>query len=212
MTETGLIYNGKDADFLAKKDKYYYSVDPARLEAVRDKVQGYFDVNYCVAKATQILGQRDPDLEMLDWGYHLVTLAAVVKPKAAAVLVAKGRLLLRKGERQAGLAILEDVREIPKTKVDDEEAWYVATRILGDLYLNELDRPDLAVQCFLDFKDHQKAGADTLYRIGQCYEAMKDSKRAIQFYETVTAYEGHPKYWDATEAVRRLKEPVGGAS
>ncbi|HEY2786074.1 MAG TPA: tetratricopeptide repeat protein [Fimbriiglobus sp.] len=206
MTETGLIYNGKDPDFLAKKDKYYYSVEPDRLEKVRDKVQGYFDVDYCVGKATQILSQKEPDLDTLDWGYHLVTLAGVVKPKHAGVMVAKARLLLRKGDRQDGIRILEDVREIPKSKVDDEEAWYTATRILGDLYLNELERPDLAVQCFLDFKDHQKAGADTLYKIAQCYEAMKEPKKAIQFYETVTAYEGHPKYWDATEAVRRLKE------
>ena len=206
MTETGLIYNSKDPDFLAKKDKYYYSVEPDRLEKVRDKVQGYFDINYCVAKATQILSQREPDLDTLDWGYHLVTLAGVVKPKNAGVMVAKARLLLRKGERQEGIRILEDIREIPVAKVDDEEAWYMATRILGDLYLNELERPDLAVQCFIDFKDHQKAGADTLYKIAQCYEAMKEPKKAIQFYETVTAYEGHPKYWDATEAVRRLKE------
>lgn len=205
MTETGLIYNAKDPDFLAKKDKYYFSVEPDRLEKVKDKVQGYFDINYCVTKATQILGQKEPDLETLDWGFHLVTLAGVVKPKNTAVLVAKARLLLRKGERQEGVRILEDVREISKAKVDDQEAWYTATRILGDLYLNELDRPDLAVLCFLDFKDHQKAGADTLFKIAQCYEAMKETKKAIQFYETVTAYEGHPKYWDATEAVRRLK-------
>jgi tetratricopeptide (TPR) repeat protein len=206
MTETGLIYNGKDPDFLAKKDKYYYSVMPDRLDKVRDKVQGYFDVDYCVRKATQVLSQKEPDAETLDWGYHLVTLAGVVKPKNAGVQVAKARLLLRRGERQEGIRILEDLREIPLSKVDDQEAWYTATRILGDLYLNELDRPDLAVQCFLDFKDHQKAGADTLYKIAQCYEAMKEPKKAIQFYETVTAYEGHPKYWDATEAVRRLKE------
>ena len=77
--------------------------------------------------------------------------------------------------------------------------------MLGDLYLNELNRPDLALGCFQDYKEHQNSGADTLFKIAQCYEASNDVKNAIRFYDAVTAYDQHPKYWEATEAVRRLK-------
>jgi len=48
-------------------------------------------------------------------------------------------------------------------------------------------------------------GADTLIHIACSYEVGGDTNKAISFYEQVTAYEQHPKYWDATEAIRRLK-------
>ena len=58
--------------------------------------------------------------------------------------------------------------------------------------------------CFLKFKDYHKSGADTLYQIARCYEAMGDLPHAIQFYNVVTGYEGHPLYWDAKESLKRL--------
>jgi hypothetical protein len=33
---------------------------------------------------------------------------------------------------------------------------------------------------------------------------MGDLKHAIQFYNAVTAYEGHSLYWDAKAALQRL--------
>jgi tetratricopeptide (TPR) repeat protein len=203
--ETALIYSGKDADLLARKDKYYYSVTPDRVAAVRDKIESLFDANYCVAKANLVLNQREPDADTLDWGQHLAALARIVKPDLLAAKLAEGRLFLRRGERDKGLSLLEDVREAKASGGDEKEAWYTATRILGDLYLNELNRPDLALACFTDYKEHPKSGADTLFHIAKCYEASADVKNAVRFYDAVTAYEGHPKYWEATEAVRRLK-------
>ena len=205
MTETALIYSGKDADLLARKDKYYYSVSAERVHAVKDKIEPIFDATYCVAKANAVLNQREPDLETLDWGLHLVSLARVVKPDLLAATLAEGRLLLRKGDRERGLSLLEDVREAKPSGGDEKEAWFTATRILGDLYLNELNRPDLALGCFQDYKDHPKSGADTLFNIAKCYDAQNDVKNAIRFYDAVTAYDSHPKYWEASEAVRRLK-------
>jgi predicted Zn-dependent protease len=105
------------------------------------------------------------------------------------------------------LALLEDVREKKPTGSDDLEAWFVATRLLGDLYLNELQRPDLAVKCFQDYKEHPRSGADTLFYIAKSYEQLKDTKNALRFYEAVTAYDSHPKYWEANEAITRLKNP-----
>ena len=43
MAETGLTYNSTDADLLKKKDSYYYSVDPERLRAAREKVAGFLE-------------------------------------------------------------------------------------------------------------------------------------------------------------------------
>src|SRR5947209_13217980 len=55
-------------------------------------------------------------------------------------------------------------------------SWYLGNRLLGDLYLRELDRPDLAVECFTAYRSSSKSGADTLYKLGQAYEAIGDRK------------------------------------
>ncbi|OWK47303.1 tetratricopeptide repeat protein [Fimbriiglobus ruber] len=208
ITERGLLYAKNDPDLLAKKDSYYFSVDVDRLRTVKDKVSGWFDVAYCVRKAKQVADQKEADLDTLDYGLHLARLARVVAPENHAALLAEARLLLRKGERQQGLTILEDIREAKRGSGEEEDAWYIATRILGDLYLDELDRPDLAILCFEDYREYQRSGADTLFRLGQAYEAKGDKLAAKRAYDTVTAYPQHPRYWDATEAVRRLKEEL----
>ena len=41
---------------------------------------------------------------------------------------------------------------------EEEEAWFTACRLLGDLYLSELSRPDLAVPCYQDFRQSAKSG------------------------------------------------------
>ena len=80
----------------------------------------------------------------------------------------------------------------------------ITTKILGDLYLDELNRPDLAVRAYSDYKEYGKSGADTLFKLGRAYEAMGDVANAAKFYNAVTAYEEHPRFWDAKEALRRL--------
>jgi len=206
IVERGLLYAKADPDLLAKKDSYYYSVDPERLAAVRDKVTGWFDVAYCVRKAQAVANQKDVDADTLDYGLHLARLARVVAPESHAVQLAEAQLLLRKGERDEALRKLEDIREAKRGSGEEEDAWFVANRVLGKLYLDELDRPDLAINCFNDYREYQRSGADTLYELGRAYEAKGDRAAAIKSYELVTAYQNHPRYWDATEAVRRLKE------
>ncbi len=203
MTETGLIYNSKDKDFLARKDKYYYSLPVERLEQVKDKVERFFDFEYCVRKARTILDQGDVEADSLDWALHLVRLAKVMQPKTASVRLIEARCLLRQGNRDGALYELENIREQKPNGEDD--SWYEATRRLGEIYLNELNRPDLAVHCYLDYRNYSKSGADTLYNIARSYEGSGQIKNALKFYEAVTAYEQHPKYWDAKEAVDRLK-------
>lgn len=204
MTETALAYSSTDADLLTKKDSFYYSVTEEKLLSVREQVAGYFDVAYCVRKAMSILNGKSDDPDLIDWAAHLARLAEIVQPASNGVRLVRARCLLRRGERDAGIAIMEDIREAKKGSGDEEEAWYAATKILGQLYLDELNRPDLAVRAFQDYKEYGKSGADTLFQIARAYEAQADAKNAIKFYEAVTAYDAHPRYWDATEALRRL--------
>ena len=97
------------------------------------------------------------------------------------------------------------VGEQPKGSGDEEDAWFLATRLLADMYLNELQRPDLAIVAYTSYREYQKSGAETLFQLARAYEANNNIPAAIQIYEAVTAYEKHPRYYDATEAVRKLK-------
>jgi len=211
IAERGLLYAKTDADLLAKKDSYYFSVEPERIAAVKDKVSGWFDGDYCLKKAKQVSDQRDLDLDTLDYGLHMVKLAKVMKPESLAVQLTEARLLLRKGDRQEALRMFEDVRAAKKGSGEEEDAWFVATKILGDLYLDELERPDLAIACYNDYREYQRSGADTIFLLGKAQEKHGDLKAAIQSYQLVTAYQNHPRYWEATEAVQRLKDGGGAA-
>lgn len=202
--EAALAYSSTDGDLLRKKDIYYYSVTVERLTRAKDGVGKWFDTAYCVKKAMSVLNRADADADLLDWATHLTRLAKVIEPASNRVRVVEGRCLLRRGERDAGVSLLEDVRESQKGSGDEEEAWYNATRLLGQLYLEELNRPDLAVKAYLDYKEYHKSGADTLFNIGKCYEAQNDTANAIRYYTAVTVYEEHPKYWEAKDAIKRL--------
>jgi hypothetical protein len=206
MTETGLTYSSTDADLLAKKDSYYYSVEPERLEQVKDRVVKWFDVSYCLRKATTVLSSKDCSLELLDWAAHLAKLAKVMNPNGNSVRLVEARVHLRRGDRDAALQILEDIF-YPKQKGsgEEEDAWYAATKLLGQIYLDELNKPENALHCFVAYKDYLKSGADTLYQIARSYEGMGNTAEALKFYKAVTGYEGHPLYWDAKQAITRIK-------
>jgi len=45
------------------------------------------------------------------------------------------------------------------------------------MYLRELDRPDLAVECYTAYRNSAKSGADTLYKLGEAYERLGEAKR-----------------------------------
>lgn len=205
MVETGLTYSPTDPDLLRKKDTYYYSVDPGQLAALRDKVKGYFDASYCVTKAMSVLNAKDNDPTLIEWATHLAALARIMQPNSNGVRLVEARCALRRGQRDEGVREMEAIRAGSKGSGDDLDAWYAATKILGQLYLEELNRPADALRAFLDYKEYSKSGADTLFYVAKCYEAQGDAGNAARFYEAVTAYESHPRYWDAKEALTRLK-------
>ena len=210
MVETALAYNANDADLLRKKDTFYYSLDIKRLEAVREKVARWFDVDYCVRKATAVLNAQQASVELLDWAAHLAHLATLMRPQSNAVRLVQARVLLRRGQREEGLKLLEDIHyESEKGSGAEEEAWYQATKLLGQIYLEELNKPEKALHCFLQYKEYYKSGADTLFQIGRCYEALGERVRAMQHYKAVTGFEGHPLVWEAKAALRRLQGQDG---
>jgi tetratricopeptide (TPR) repeat protein len=208
MTDQALLYNGKDKDLLARKDRYYYSVMPDELRARLESVRSGFDTGYCLKKASSLLNLKNWEVEHLDWAQHLAELARVVQPQNLMAKVLVARCKLRRGEKQEAVALLEQTRS-PKPEQfassDDEEAWYLASRLLGEIYLYELSKPDLAIECLKDFRHSSKSGADTMYKMAQAYEQLGDRVRAVKFYKHVAAYEGHPLAPEASDALYRLQ-------
>jgi hypothetical protein len=207
-TEQGLMYNGSDKDLLEKKDRYYNDLEPATIKPRLESIRKWFDLSYCLRKSRSILDSKNADLDMVGWAQRLAVLARTVQEKSITAQVCEARARLRKGERDLALALLEDLRESAPKEFpgeDDQESWYLANRMLGDLYLNEVARPDLAIPCYTEFRKSSRSGADTLYKLGQAYEACGDLKRAANYYENVTGYDGHPLIYDARQALSRVK-------
>lgn len=210
-TEKGLAYNAQDKDLLEKKDRYYYSLMPDDLRARKDLAAHGFDIEYCLNKSRKLLDAKHGDLETVEWANHLIELARVLRPDLLVGKVLHARACLRRGERDQAVELLESVRT-PRPENfatgADEEAWYLANRLLGDLYLAELARPDLALECFTSYRQSSKSGADTLFKLGQAYEQLGDRPRATKFYKHVVSYEGHPLAPEARDALYRLETPA----
>lgn len=208
VTEQALVYSPKDKDLLERKDRYYYSVMPNDLRACPEAVRAGLDLAYCLKKARQLLDAKNWDLDTLDWAQHLAELARVLQPESLSAKVLVARARLRRGEKEEGIALLEEVRS-PKPERfasgEDEEAWYLANKLLGEVYLYELNKPDLAVECLKEFRHSSKSGADTLYKLGQAYEQLGDRTRAVKFYKHVVSYDNHPLAPDAYDALHRLQ-------
>jgi tetratricopeptide (TPR) repeat protein len=208
VTEQALVYNSSDPDLLERKDKYYYSVLPADLQERLDSVRNAFDIGYCLRKARSLLDHPAADLDAIDWAQHLLDLVLVAQPGSVAARMLRARVHLRKGEKDEAAAILEAIHSNRPERFatsDDEDAWYLSCRLLGELYLFDLGKPDLAVPCFLDFRKSSKSGADTLYKLGQAYEQLGDRERAVKCYQHVAAYDSHPLAPDARDAIDRLQ-------
>ena len=207
VTDQALQYNGGDKDLLERKERYYYSVMPEDLQARLEQFGTGFDVAFCINRARQVL-ERHTDVEWLDLAGHFARLVLVVKPGSLVAKVLYSRVLLRLGEREQAIALLQETHGPQKPESfasgDDEEAWFQACQLLGDLYL-EVGKPDLAVSSLNDFRKSAKSGARTLFKMGQAFEQLGDVPKAKRCYEQVTAYEGNPLAPEAYDALARLQ-------
>ncbi len=205
--EKGLVYSPKDNDLLERKDRYYFSVMPHQLLPHLETVRGFFDMNHCLKTAKKVMDGQLPGDDWLEVAGHLIDLALLVEPKNLPLRVLAGRYALRMGDRDKALGLLEGVREDKPTawiSGVDEEAWDQCNQILGDLFL-EVGRPKDAIETLVDFRKTSKSGTKTLWKMGQAFEALGELKKALGCYEQITAYDGNPLIWDATEAVSRIK-------
>jgi tetratricopeptide (TPR) repeat protein len=216
-THHGLVHDKTDQDLLSRRDRYYYSVQPTELPERWDKVRMWFDVAYCKEKARVAMDNMGGNLDLLDWASHLAELAQTAEPSSLSVRYLRARVLRARGEVDKAIALLQEVRDHKPERFatsEDEDAWFVIHRMLGDLYLNV--KPDQAIQCYQEFRQHGKSGADTIYKMGVAFENLGDVARARKCYETVVAYENHPLAPEAKSALYRLqtaatapqKEPI----
>jgi Tetratricopeptide repeat len=209
-TEHALSYNGADANLLARKDSYYYSLTPDDLKPKLAEAP-WFDVDYCLAKSRSVLDRYNGDLDLLDWAGHLAALARVAKPSALAPRLLSARVHRLRGETGEATALLEEIRQNKPAKFgseEEEDAWFVAHRLLGDIYLDT--QAEQAVQCFQEFKKSPRSGADTAYKLGRAYENLGDLRRAAIYYDEVTTFPEHPLYYEARDGLDRVKR--GGAA
>jgi len=207
-TEHALSYNSSDKDLVARKDRYYVSIQPDDLKARYEQVHKWFDVPYCIAKTQWLLENYNGDLDLLDWAAHLATLARAAHPSALTPRVLLARIHRLKGEIPEATALLEDVRQNKPAKFaseEEEDAWFLAHRLLGDIYLD--DKADQAVECFKEFLKSPRSGADTSYKLGRAYENLGDLGRAAHYYEEVTTFTEHPLYYDARDGLERARGP-----
>jgi tetratricopeptide (TPR) repeat protein len=214
-TEHALSYSGaaQDKDLVERKDRYYYTITPEDLKERLEQVRKWFDVNYCLEKARWVLDKYNGDLDLLDWGSHLAELAHTAEPGRIQAKLLMARIRRLKGDISEAASLFEEIRQNKPEKFaseEEEDSWFLAHRLLGDMYLDE--KPDQAVLCFQVYRNSQRAGADTMYKLGRAYENLGDFARAAKCYEHVTAFEGHPLFYEAREAidrVRRTNNPVG---
>src|SRR5262249_54458834 len=146
------------------------------------------------------------DADLLDWAQHLADLAQAAQPQSQSAKLLQARLKRQRGEVDEARAIMEDIRQNKPEKFansEEEESWFLANRYLGEMYVD--DKPDQAVLCLTQYKNHPKSGANTLYHLGRAYENCGDLARAARCYEMVAAYEGNPLVWEAQDALQRLK-------
>jgi tetratricopeptide (TPR) repeat protein len=205
-THHGLVHDKNDANLLARRDKYYYSIMPDDLQAHWERVGVWFDVAYCKDKARQVIDNLGGNLDLLDWATHLADLAQVAEPASLSVRYQRARIWRARGELDKAIALLEEVRAkkpLNFASSEEEDAWYLSCRLLGDLYLNV--KPDQALLCYQEFRQHGKSGADTVYKMGVAFENLGDVARARKCYETVVAYENHPLAPEAKSALYRLQ-------
>ena len=212
VTEQALLYDPKDRDLLARKDRYYYSVAPDALRPKAEAIRPAFDVEYCLRKSRSLLDAKSTDLDVIEWAQHLAQLAQVMQPENLTAKVLRARALRRRGEIDAARTLLEEVYNGKPERfasAADEDSWFQACRLLGESYLYEAGKPDLAVPCFNAYRKSSKSGADTVYKLGQAYEQLGDRARAMKCYENVTSYDNHPLAPDARDALHRLQSSAG---
>ena len=208
VTEKALVYSAKDPDLLQRKDRYYYSLCPILFAAIPTMSR---PASICLTVWKGHAGCSTPARSTLEcwtgpstWPTWPWRLSRTVLRRGCCWPVLSFAAAKRK-KPPVCWRISSPVGRRKWSGEEEEEGWYMTCRLLGDLYLQDYNWPDLAINCFNEYRKSSKSGADTLFKLGQAYEALGDRPRAIKSYEQVTSFSDHPLASQARDALYRLK-------
>lgn len=178
--------------------------------AVRDvqarlmEIRHYLDFDYCYQLAKTRFAKERSTAEI----QHLLEIAALGgEVWLDRVNFLLGKIHHRDESWEEAALCLEQVRGRKPDRFPDKEAeenYYAACRLLGQVYLGPLGRPEEAAACYHDFAKSDKSGADTLFHLGEAYEAAGKLAHARKWYDMVLVYPSHPRAEAARAALDRL--------
>lgn len=206
--ESALAYSLSERErkyWVAEKNRLYHDVPVDQVRSRLAKIERFFDFVYCFRRAKSLFDSNGPESELV----HYLDLASLGgREHLLSVNYLLGRSHMRAGRVPEAVLCLEAVRSNRPQRFagkDQEEAYFHACRLLGDTYLDTIDDPAKAIECYLVYKDYVKSGADTLYRLASAYERNGQPTHARKWYDMVLVYPDHPKAAPAREALARLK-------
>lgn len=203
--EQCLMYDGKNSQYLERRERLYVSMTPADVTAHAEKLGKLIDASYLIKKSKELLEIKNAGVEQLEWAKHLAELLTVAAPEREAGWVLIGRCFLRLGQTDNGVKALEYAVQLGtahKPGGEDLEQWYLACRIMADHYLQQARYPE-ALECYQHFSKSTKSGAETHYKMGQAAEGLGDRAAAKRHYQSANMYD-HPQKYEVTQALERL--------
>lgn len=206
--EAALAYSlgeRQQKEWAAEKARLYRLLRPEEVRARLGEVERYFDFGYCYRRAKSLFDSGG-DAEVVMHDLELASLGG--RSYLIPVNYLLGRCHWQKGEVDNAVLCWEAVRQSRPERFadkDQEEAFFQSTRFLGDAYLETLNQPEKAIECFSIYKDYVKSGADTLYKLAAAYERSGQPAHARKWYDMVLVYPSHPKAGPAREALARLQ-------
>jgi tetratricopeptide (TPR) repeat protein len=203
--EQCLMYDGKNPQYLERKERIYVSLTTSEVTANADKLSKLIDVGYLVKKSKELLDLKNAGLDQLNWARHLAELLTVATPEKVAGWVLIGRCFLRLGQTENGVKALGYAVQSGislKPTGEDLEQWYLACRIMGDHHLQQAKYAE-ALECYQHFSQSTRSGAETYYKMGQAAEGLGDRAAARRHYLSANMYD-HPNKYEVTQALERL--------
>jgi len=206
--ETALVYNldaRERAKWIAEKRRLYAQLDP---QSTAERIAGgvrWFDVAFCFDEAHRAFDAREAAEQVERW---LQLAEAVGVKRRLAITYFRGRLKLRNGDVEGAAEHLGEVCAADPKALDlpqPDKRYYDACRLLADLYLEDLGKPEEAYALLKKIERWSGSGADTLYKLGLACEKLDRPKEAKKWFEMVSnVYGDHPKASDARMALERL--------
>lgn len=209
QVEAALVYSlpaNSRNQWLVAKQRLYDALDPQTLADAPIERRRHFDFAYCLDRARILLKSENPDAHALAERYlRLAQLGGPDWIMETAFL--QSRIAVRQGRFAEAAGLLEKARAAKPKKfrsAEQRQAFFDTTKLLGEIYLDHLDRPADAVPCLIELEKEVESGAGTLLKLGQAYERTGDLAKARKWYDMVLVYPKNPAADLAKSALDRL--------